>query len=144
MQVIVIACYYLHDASNEFHEESIMQNRVVWFDIPVSDLDRAKEFYSNVFDVKLIDNEMGPNKMSMFPFEPGVASGALVQGPDYKPSAEGTIIYLNGGEDLSVPLSRVEAAGGTVLLDKMDIGAYGFIAYFLDTEGNKVAIHSMS
>jgi len=66
-----------------------MQNRVVWFDIAVSDLDRAKEFYSKVFDVELTDSEMGPNKMSMFPFEPGVASGALVQGPDYKPSAEG-------------------------------------------------------
>ena len=104
----------------------------------------AEGFYSKVFDVKLIDNEMGPNKMSMFPFEPGVASGALVQGPDYKPSAEGATVYLNGGEDLSVPLSRVEAAGGTVLVDKMSIGDYGFIVYFLDTEGNKVAIHSMS
>lgn len=80
--------YYLHYASNKFQEESIIQNRVAWFDIAVSDLDRAKEFYSKVFDVELIDNEMGPNKMSMFPFEPGVASGALVEGPDYKPSAE--------------------------------------------------------
>ncbi len=121
-----------------------MQNRVVWFDIAVSDLERAKEFYSKVFDVELIDNEMDPNKMSMFPFEPGVASGCLVQGPDYKPSAEGATVYLNGGDDLSVPLSKVEAAGGKVLLDKMSIGEYGFIAYFLDSEGNKVALHSMS
>jgi predicted enzyme related to lactoylglutathione lyase len=94
--VIVFDC--LHSASNEFQEESIMHNTVVWFDIAVSDLDRAKEFYSKVFDVELIDNEMGPNKMSMFPFEPGVASGALVQGPDYKPSAEGATVYLNGGD----------------------------------------------
>lgn len=121
-----------------------MQNRVVWFDIAVSDLDRAKTFYSKVFEVELIDNEMGPNKMSMFPFDPGIASGCLVQGPDYKPSAEGAMVYLNGGDDLSVPLSRVEEAGGTVLLDKMSIGEYGFIAYFLDTEGNKVALHSMT
>ena len=126
------------------NEESMMQDRVVWFDIPVSDLDRAKEFYSKVFGVEMIDNEMGPNKMSMFRFEPGVASGCLVQGPDYKPSAEGTTVYLDGGEDLSVPLARVEEAGGTVLLDKMSIGEYGFIAYFLDTEGNKVGVHSMS
>ena len=122
----------------------MMQNRVVWFDIAVSDLERAKKFYSKVLDVELIDNEMAPNKMSMFPFEPGMASGCLVQGPDYKPSAEGATVYLNGGDDLSVPLSRVEEAGGKVLLDKMSIGEYGFIAYFLDTEGNKVALHSMS
>jgi hypothetical protein len=121
-----------------------MQNRVVWFDIAVSDLQRAKAFYSKVFDVELVDNEMGPNKMAMFPFEPGVASGALVQGPDSKPSTEGSTVYLYGGDDLSVPLSRVEAAGGKVLLDEMSIGEYGFIAYFLDTEGNKVALHSMS
>ena len=121
-----------------------MENRVVWFDIPVSDLNRAKEFYSKVFEVEMIENEMGPNKMAMFPFEPNIASGALVQGPDYKPSANGTVIYLNGGEDLSVPLARVEEAGGTVLLDKMSIGEYGFIAYFLDSEGNKVAINSAS
>ena len=121
-----------------------MQNRVVWFDIPVNDLERAKAFYSKVFDVELIDNEMGPNKMAMFPFEPGVASGCIVQGPDFKPSADGSVVYLNGGEDLSVPLSRVEEAGGQVLMDKMSIGEYGFIAYFLDSEGNKVAIHSMS
>ena len=120
-----------------------MQNRVVWFDIPVSDLGRAKAFYSKVMDVELTDNEMGPNKMAMFPFEPGMASGALVQGPDQKPNAEGTTIYLNGGEDLLVPLSRVEEAGGTVILDKMSIGEFGYIAYFLDTEGNKIGIHSM-
>jgi predicted enzyme related to lactoylglutathione lyase len=121
-----------------------MQNRVVWFDIAVSDLQRAKAFYSKVFDIEMIENEMEPNKMAMFPFEPSIASGCLVQGSDYKPSAEGAMVYLNGGDDLSVPLSRVEQAGGTVLLDKMSIGEYGFIAYFLDTEGNKVALRSMS
>ena len=121
-----------------------MQNRVVWFDIAVSDLQRAKAFYSKVFDIEMIENEMEPNKMAMFPFEPSIASGCLVQGPDYKPSAEGAMVYLNGGDDLSAPLSRVEQAGGTALLDKMSIGEYGFIAYFLDTEGNKVALRSMS
>lgn len=121
-----------------------MENRVVWFDIPANDLQRAKDFYSKVFEVEMIDAEIPPNKMAMFPFDGGIASGAIVQGPESKPSAEGSTVYLNGGEDLSVPLSRVEEAGGTVLLDKMSIGEYGYIAYFLDTEGNKVAIHSMS
>lgn len=120
-----------------------MENRVVWFDIPVTDLARAKAFYEKVFDVQMIDNNMGDHKMTMFPFEPHVASGALVQGPDYTPSKEGTVIYLNGGDDLAVPLSRVEEAGGTVLQDKTSIGEYGFIAYFFDTEGNKIALHSM-
>ncbi len=92
----------------------------------------------------MIDAENGPDKMAMFPFEPGVVPGYIVQGPDYKPSADGSVVYLNGGEDLSVPLSRVQEAGGTVVLVKMSIGEYGFIAYFMDTEGNKVAFHSMS
>lgn len=139
----MIVSNYLQDASNKQFEESKMQNRVVWFDIPVTDLARAKAFYEKVFDVQMIDNNMGDHKMTMFPFEPNVASGALVEGPDYTPSKEGTVIYLNGGDDLAVPLSKVEEAGGTVLQDKTSIGEYGFIAYFFDTEGNKIALHSM-
>ena len=88
--------------------------------------------------------ENGPNNMSFFPFAPGVASGALVASKESKPSGDGTVVYLNGGDDLSVPLKRVGTAGGEVLADKTSIGEHGFIAYFLDTEGNRVALHSLN
>ncbi len=120
-----------------------MENAVVWFDIPVTDIERAKEFYQAVIGTELTDMENGPSKMAMFPFAPGIASGALVQNPDSKPSGSGTTVYLNGGKDLSDPLSRVESAGGKIVMPKTSIGEYGFVARFQDTEGNVVALHSM-
>jgi uncharacterized protein len=121
----------------------MMDNTVVWFDIPVTDLDRATNFYAAVMQVELLPFHSEHAKMSFFPHEPGVVSGALVQSEQSTPSTSGTVVYLNGGEDLAGPLERVEAAGGQVLQAKMPIGEHGFIAYFLDTEGNKVALHSM-
>jgi len=119
-----------------------MENTVVWFDIPVQDLERATTFYKTVFQVEFTPVENGPVKMSMFPAEQGIASGALVKSDFSTPSDTGTIVYLNGGDDLSTPLGRVENAGGKVVQDKMPIGENGFIAYFIDTEGNRVALHS--
>jgi predicted enzyme related to lactoylglutathione lyase len=119
-----------------------MNNIVVWFEIPVKDLNRAIAFYSKVMDVKLTAMDMGSEKMAFFPYEPGTVSGSLNEGKDYTPSAKGTLIYLNGGEDLSVPLKRVKGAGGKIIKEKMSIGEYGFMAIFEDTEGNHVAFHS--
>jgi len=70
-------------------------------------------------------------------------TGGIVEGPGFEPSDKGPLIYLNGGEDLSGPLSRVEAAGGKIILPKTPIGSNGFMAHFIDTEGNKIALHSM-
>lgn len=116
------------------------QNMVVWFEIPVKKLERATAFYSEVLGVKLQSVEGGPQKMAFFPFAPGVASGALVEGGN--PTQDGSLVYLSGGPDLAKPLSRVEAAGGKVLMPKTGIGEHGFIAHFKDTEGNRVALHS--
>ena len=120
-----------------------MKNMVVWFDIPVKNLKRAVEFYRTVLDVELQTMEQ-PVPMAMFPFGPGVASGALVESREISPSKQGTAVYLNGGKDLSGPLGRVEAAGGKILQKKTAIGEHGFIAYFEDTEGNRVGLHSMN
>ena len=126
-----------------------MANVVNWFDIPVSNLDRARTFYGTVLDTELtppMDLGMeGPSEggvQAIFPAREGVG-GALVQSAHYRPSQEGSVIYLNGGEDLSVPLGKVEAAGGKIVMDKTGIGENGFIAFFQDTEGNKVGLHSM-
>jgi predicted enzyme related to lactoylglutathione lyase len=73
----------------------------------------------------------------------GGIGGCIIQGKGYEPLTKGSLVYLNGGDDLGVPLSKVEAAGGKILLPKTAIGPNGFMAHFADTEGNKVALHSM-
>ncbi len=120
----------------------VSKNLAVWFEIPVTDLARAQEFYSKVLDTETHEMDMGPFKMAFFPHDNNVA-GALVEGDGYIPGDKGPLIYLNGGEDLALPLSRVAAAGGKVLQEKMSLGPYGFMAIFLDTEGNRLALHSM-
>jgi predicted enzyme related to lactoylglutathione lyase len=84
-------------------------------------------------------------KYAMFPadMQNGEIGGGLVEEKGYEPSQTGALIYLNGGDDLSVPLSRVEAAGGKIIVPKKSIGDNGFMAQFSDTEGNKMAFHSM-
>lgn len=119
-----------------------MENLVVWFDIPVKNLDRSTKFYGHVLNVQLQRMEQ-PLPWAMFPFAPGVTSGSLVESKEISPSQQGTTVYLNGGKDLAGPLDRVEAAGGKVLQKKTPIGEHGFIAYFEDTEGNRVGLHSM-
>lgn len=117
---------------------------VNWFEIPVTDIARASKFYSSILNVKMETGEYGPTKMAVFPSNnQNCVHGALVQGNGYTPSQEGTLVYLNGGEDLSTPLARVKAAGGKILQEKMPIGEHGFIAIFNDTEGNRIAFHSM-
>ena len=123
-----------------------MTNALNWFEIPVTDIDRAKAFYGEVLGSELKAfsvAELGDRTERMLPYQDGVG-GALVQHDDYIPSQAGSVVYLNGGDDLSVPLGRVEKAGGKVLAEKMGIGENGFIAFFLDTEGNKVGLHSMA
>lgn len=120
-----------------------MANAVNWFEIPVSDFQRAEKFYNTILAVDLVSMEASEGyRMGMFPAEAGVG-GALMQGEGYVPSAEGTIVYLNGGDDLSIALNRVEAAGGQVIVPKTSIGENGYFAFFMDTEGNKVGLHSM-
>lgn len=119
-----------------------MGNALNWFEIPVTDMDRAMKFYDAIFDIELSADEMMPGaKMAMFPAEGGVG-GALLSAEGYVPSAEGTVVYLNCGEDLAPVLARVEGAGGQVVVPKTDIGENGFFAFILDTEGNKVGLHS--
>lgn len=123
-----------------------MKNAINWFEIPTNDFERAQKFYSEVLDVEVKEDEMEKEnvRFGVFPFDMqnGGIGGAIVKMEGFTPSAEGSVVYLNGGDDLSVPLSRVEAAGGKVLMPKTEIGENGFIAHFLDTEGNHVAFHS--
>ena len=108
-----------------------------------TDLDSAVKFYSTVLGAKLeIISGMGV-PMVFLPAEEGSTGGALIAAEGYTPSQEGTVVYLNGGEDLGPILDRVEGAGGQAVMPKTDIGEHGFVAMFVDTEGNKVGLHSM-
>ncbi len=119
-----------------------MANALNWFEIPATDYERAVKFYNAVLATELQPWDMPDgSKMAMFPAEDGV-SGAVIEAEGYTPSTEGSVIYLNAGPDLSDALGRVEAAGGKVLVPKTDIGENGFFAFFLDSEGNKVGLHS--
>ena len=121
------------------------ENALNWFEISVNDISRATKFYETIFGILLLQQEMMGMKMAFFPAEDmnGKVSGGLVQGPMHKPSADGAKIYLNGNPDLSNALSKIEKAGGKVLMRKTKItDEIGFMAYFTDTEGNTVALHS--
>ncbi len=119
-----------------------MNNPVQWLEIATNDLERAKNFYAKVFDLEFQFVEMPDSKMYMFgdPSRIG-SSGCLVQGEDSKPSAEGTIIYFSC-ENVATHALRVESAGGKVIVPKTDIGEFGFFAQFIDTEGNRIGLHS--
>lgn len=124
-----------------------MKNNIVgWFEIPVENMERAMKFYETVLDIKLERHQFGQEDMAWFPFiETGLgASGSLVKHTEYKPSDKGVLIYITPPSgDLSNELSRVEKAGGKVLLEKKLITEdIGYMGLFLDTEGNRIGIHS--
>ncbi|MEI7662354.1 MAG: VOC family protein [Bacteroidota bacterium] len=125
----------------------ITHNVVGWFEIPVTDMDRAVRFYEAVFEFKLTRAKMGPLDMAWFP---GVANsigsaGSLVFHPyHYQPSGNGTLIYFTAfSGDVSIELARAEAAGGKILMRKSLISKdVGYMGIFLDSEGNRMALHT--
>ncbi len=121
------------------------ENSINWFEISVTDIKRTKTFYESIFGIEMPQQEMMGMQMAFFPSEDmnGKVSGSLVQGPMHKPSADGAKIYLNSNPDLSNSLSKIDAAGGKILMPKTKISDdIGFMAIFADTEGNHVALHS--
>lgn len=121
-----------------------MANALNWFEIPVTDMNRALKFYNTILGVEMFTMEAMPGfTMAMLPATENDVGGAIVKGEGYAPSQQGTVVYLNGGDDLNNVLNKVEGAGGKVIMPKTNIGEYGFMAYFTDTEGNKVGLHSM-
>jgi predicted enzyme related to lactoylglutathione lyase len=122
-----------------------MTNAINWFEIPVKDFNRAKAFYETLLGASIQETPHPSFKYGMLPadMQNGGVGGGIVEGEGFEPSTTGTLVYLNGGEDLSIPLSKVEAAGGKILMPKTSLGPNGFMAHIADTEGNKIALHSM-
>ena len=120
-------------------------NIAVWFEIPASDFQRAVSFYQCILDVEIEPIEMAGLQQGLFPhYDKSLVSGAIVCGLGYQPAQSGTVIYLHGGKDLSLVLSRVEQFGGKVVFPKTHLGEeIGYIAQFIDSEGNRIGLHSM-
>ena len=124
----------------------IFKNAISWFEIPSTDLGRATEFYETIFDITLTPLDTPEIKMRMFPLEDMMGvGGAIVDSRGfYRPSStDGPLLYLNANPDVQNVLDKVETAGGKIIVQKMAIGEYGFMAAFIDTEGNRIALHSV-
>lgn len=125
-----------------------MDNAISWFEIPSTDLDRATRFYEAIFQVTLFPLDVAQIKMRMFPIDdPATGIGGAVVYADgfYKPSGtDGPLLYLNANPDVQHVLDRVEAAGGQIIVPKTEISPeYGFMAIMIDTEGNRIGLHSV-
>lgn len=115
---------------------------ISWFEIPVLDLSRAVSFFNHVYGIQLEITGQADYSMALFPVESGVG-GALVRGQGCIPSETGTLVYLNAIEDMTIMLQRIEEAGGRVIMEKTLISEdAGYFSLFIDTEGNKLALHS--
>lgn len=126
-----------------------MKNVITWFDVPTADFDRAVKFYSEILGEEIAVRDYMGQKLAFFPMDEGVPMSEGVGGDivppseDYKPSENGTRVYLNCQGKLDEVLGRVEIAGGKVVKPKMSIGEPGWVAIIEDTEGNYIGLHSM-
>lgn len=121
-------------------------NAIGWFDIYVTDMNRAVAFYESVLQQKLapIGDPTGETQMMSFPADMGVygAGGALVKSSHARPGAGDTLVYFSV-EDCAQEESRVVAAGGKVVRPKFSIGEFGWVSLCEDTEGNLFGLSSM-
>ena len=120
-----------------------MQNTIHWVEIPTENIERAVAFYNQLLSIEMKVMEAMGMKTAFFPHtSENQSGGCLMQGPIYTPSTQGTIIYLSTKEDLQSSLNKIEGIGGKVALQKTALGPNGFMAHIIDTEGNKIGLHS--
>lgn len=123
-------------------EEAGIKNYVAWFEIPAYNLYRSVAFYNHIYGIEITSVELNGFAMGFFPAENGIG-GAIVTGHGCIPSEVGPLIYLNGGYDLNNVLSKVNEAGGRVVMEKTFLSeSAGYFALFIDSEGNRLALHS--
>ena len=122
-------------------------NAISWFEIPTADINRANTFYEKILCITFKPMDLPNIKMRMFPIEDmnGVGGALVDSGGFHVPSTtDGPLLYLNGNPDVQAILDKVEAAGGKILVPKTEISPeYGFMAVIIDTEGNRIAFHSV-
>ncbi|MBK5280376.1 MAG: VOC family protein [Bacteroidia bacterium] len=124
-----------------------MKDAISWFEIPAVDLGRAQKFYEKIMGITFTEMNLPQIKMRIFPIDDTEGIGGSLCDSDgfHKPSAtEGPLIYLNGNPDVQLILDKVEKAGGKILVPKTQISpTFGYMAVILDTEGNRIAFHSI-
>jgi len=125
-----------------------MKHAISWFEIGTEDLDRGTRFYETILGISLFPMDLPNIKMRMFPIDDpmnGIGGALVHSGGFHKPSAtDGPLVYLNGNPDVQVILDKVEAAGGKIMVPKTEISPeYGFMAVIIDTEGNRIGLHSV-
>jgi predicted enzyme related to lactoylglutathione lyase len=118
-------------------------NALNWFEIPMTDVARAKKFYETIFEIEMFGMTMGGMEMIMFPMQAPHSGGGLAKSEYHTPSMTGSLVYLNANPDLQLVLDRIENAGGKIVMPKTKISDdIGAMAMFTDSEGNIVALHS--
>jgi predicted enzyme related to lactoylglutathione lyase len=123
-------------------KKEVYKNFINWFEIPATHFERAVDFYQNIYNITFETHQVDGYQMAYFPAEEGVG-GAIICGEGSIPADKGPLLYLNGGDDLDQILNRVPKAGGRILMQKQIISEEaGCFALFIDTEGNKMALHS--
>ena len=126
--------------------EHTTQHAINWFEIPVSNLDRAATFYETLLASPLRRETIGASQLGVFSHEETGVGGCLIAGSEVPaPATDGTLIYLNAKPSLDVVLARVEAAGGRITTPKVRLpGDMGCFAHITDTEGNRVGLHALA
>jgi hypothetical protein len=120
-----------------------MKSLISIFEIPASEVSRAIDFYQAILDIKIEKMEMPDMEMGILPYEGQAVTGVIIRAEGYQPSANGVTIYLNGGDNLQVVLDKVAKHGGKILVPKtLHADESGYFALFLDSEGNKIGLHS--
>lgn len=122
----------------------MLERMFIWVEIPVVDMKRAMTFYEHILQCEMQGISMGDSEYAFFPVQEQFNGGALVQGPNRQPSADGVTVYLYGSPDMSILLSRVEQAGGKVIMEKTYTGkTAGYIGMFMDSEGNRIGVQHL-
>lgn len=133
-----------HANRHNTKKENIMTTQINWFEIPVTNLPRATGFYEAVLATRLQSACMDESPLAIFHNPDQQSCGCLIETSSFKPSVDGVLVYLNAGASIQAAIDRVAAAGGKVLLDKLELPRQlGYIAHVIDTEGNRVALHAM-
>ena len=121
----------------------MQRDAIHWFEIPVVDIDRAQRFYETLFAQPLRREQMGPQTLAIFGYDGGIGGALLQSATAPAPSLDGNLVYLNAGPSLDRVLARAGELGAKVLLPRLELpGAIGFIAQIVDSEGNRIGLHS--
>ncbi len=121
------------------------RNALTWFEIPVADIERAQHFYETLLAKALRREQMGPHTLAIFPYEEGHGIGGTLKhgAPAPAPGTDGSLVYLDASPSLSLVMWRAAELGATVLQPALQLpGTIGFIAQIVDSEGNRIGLHS--